>query len=56
MAWLIPKMADYGGNQRKCRQVQKRKQRQSAREGIIRKVKRDDAKWRLAKLIGLLNH
>jgi len=49
MAWLIPKMADYGRDQRKSRQNRKRKQRQSASEGIIKKVKRDDAERRLAK-------
>jgi len=48
-AWLIPKMADYGGDQHKSRQDQKRKQRQSASEGIIKKVKGDDAECRLAK-------
>jgi len=45
-AWLIPKMADCGGDQRKSRQDWKRKQRQSASEGIIKKVKGDDAKHR----------
>jgi len=48
-AWLVPKMADYGGNQRKSRQDWKRKQRQSASEEIIKKVKGDDAKRRLTK-------
>jgi len=36
------KMADCGGDQRKSRPNQKRKQRQSTSEGIIKKVKRDD--------------
>jgi len=48
-AWLIPKMADCGWDQRKSRQDRKRKQRQNASEGIIKKVKGDDAKRRLAK-------
>ena len=39
MAWLIPKMADCGGDQRKSRQDQKRKQWQSTSEGIIKKSK-----------------
>ena len=47
-AWLIPKMVDCGGDQRKSRQDRKRKQRQSVSEGIIKKVKGDDAKRRLA--------
>ena len=42
-------MADCGGDQRKSRQDRKRKQRQSVSEGIIKKVKGDDAKRRLAK-------
>ena len=42
-------MADCGGDQRKSRQDQKRKQRQSASEGIIKNVKGDDAERRLAK-------
>ena len=37
-AWLIPKMADCGGDQCKSRQDWKRKQRQSVSEGIIKKV------------------
>jgi len=49
VAWLIPKMADCGGDQRKSRQNRKRKQRQSTSEGIIKKVKGDDAEWQLAK-------
>ena len=49
VAWLIPKMADCGGDQRKSRQNRKRKQRQRASEGIIKKVKGDDAEHRLAK-------
>ena len=49
MAWLIPKMADCGGDQCKSRQDQKRKQRQSWSGGIIKEVKGDDAKQRLAK-------
>ena len=48
-AWLIPKMADCGEDQCKSRQDQKRKQRQSMSEGIIKKVKGNDAKQRLAK-------
>jgi len=36
MAWLIPKMADCGGDQRKSRQDRKRKQRQSTSEGIMK--------------------
>ena len=48
-AWLILMMADCGGDQRKGRQDRKRKQRQSASEGIIKKVKGDDAERRLAK-------
>jgi len=36
-------MADCGGDQRKSRQNRKRKQRQSTSEGIIKKVKGDDA-------------
>jgi len=48
-AWLIPKMADSGRDQRKSRQNHKRKQRQSASEVIIKKVKGDDAVRRLAK-------
>jgi len=48
-AWLIPKMADCGGDQRKSKQDRKRKQRQSVSEGIIKKVKGDDAERRLAK-------
>jgi len=47
VAWLIPKMADCGGDQRKNRQHHKRKQRQSASEGIIKKVKGDDASGNL---------
>jgi len=43
VAWLIPKMADCGGDQCKSRQDQKRKQRWSASEGIIKEVKEDDA-------------
>ena len=35
-AWLIPKMADCGVDQRKSRQDLKRKQRQSTSEGIIK--------------------
>jgi len=42
-------MADCGGDQRKSRQNRKRKQRQSASEEIIKKVKGNDAKRRLAK-------
>ena len=42
-------MADCGGDQRKSRQDWKRKQGQSASEGIIKKVKGDDAERRLAK-------
>ena len=42
VAWLIPKMADCGGDQRKSRQNWKRKQRQSVSEGIIKKVKGGD--------------
>ena len=42
--WLI-----CGGDQRKSRQDQKRKQRQSVSEGIIKRVKGDDAEPRLAK-------
>ena len=42
-AWLITKMADCGGDQHKSRQDQKRKQRQSTSEGIMEKVKGDDA-------------
>ena len=42
-------MADGGRDQRKNRQDRKRKQRQSASEGIIKKVKGDDAERRLAK-------
>jgi len=38
VAWLIPKMADCGGDKRKSRQDRKRKQRQSASEGIIKKM------------------
>jgi len=34
-------MADCGGDQHKSRRDQKRKQRQSASEGIIKKVKGD---------------
>ena len=41
--------ADCGRDQRKSRQDRKRKQRQSASEGIIKKVKGDDAERRLAK-------
>ena len=40
-------MADCGGDQRKSRQDQKRKQRQSASEGIIKQVKGDDAEQQL---------
>jgi len=36
VAWMIPKMADCGGDQRKSRQDRKRKQRQSTSEGIIK--------------------
>jgi len=36
-------MADCGGDQNKSRQDLKRKQRQSMGEGIIKKVKADDA-------------
>ena len=43
VAWLIPKMADCGEDQRKSRQDRKRNQRQKASEGIIKKVKGDDA-------------
>jgi len=50
VAWLIPKMADCGGDQRKSRKKKtERKQRQSTSEGIIKRVKGDDAKRRLAK-------
>ena len=42
-------MADCGEDQRKSRQDRKRKQRQSASEGIIKKVKGNDAERRLAK-------
>ena len=35
-AWLIPKIADRGGNQHKRRQDRKRKQRQNTSEGIIK--------------------
>jgi len=35
-AWLIPKMADCGRDQRKSRQDQKRKRRQGMSEGIIK--------------------
>jgi len=42
--WLI-----CGGDQRKSRQDRKRKQRQSMSEGIIKRVKGDDAEPRLAK-------
>jgi len=45
---MIPKMADCGGDQHKSRQDWKRKQRQSVSEGIIKKVKGDDAEHRLA--------
>ena len=50
MACLIPKMADYGGDQRKSKSVQdwKRKQRQSGSEGI-KKIKGEDAEQRRAK-------
>jgi len=46
------KMADCGGDQRKSRQDRKSNQRQSASasEGIINKVKGDDADRRLANL------
>jgi len=44
------KMADCGGDQRKSRQDQKSNQRQSASEGIINKVKGDDADRQLANL------
>ena len=47
--WLIPKMADWGGDQRKSRQDWKRKQWQSASEGIIKEVKGYDAERRLDK-------
>jgi len=40
---------DCGRDQRKNSQERKRKQRQSASEGIIKKVKGDDAERRLAK-------
>ena len=36
VAWLILKMADCGRDHRKSRQNWKRKQRQSANEGIIK--------------------
>ena len=36
VALLIPKMADCGGDQHKSRQDWKRKQRQSASDGIIK--------------------
>jgi len=42
------KMAECGGDQHKSRQDRKRKQRQSVSEGIIKKVKGDDAEHRLA--------
>jgi len=47
---LIPKMADYGGDQCKSKSVQdwKRKQKQSASEGI-KKIKGGDAERRRAK-------
>ena len=45
----MARAADCGRDQRKTRQDRKRKQRQSASEGIIKKVKGDDAERRLAK-------
>ena len=47
--WLIPKIADCGGDQHKRNQRLERKQRQSASEGIVKKVKGDDAERRPAK-------
>jgi len=49
VAWLIPKMADCGGGQHKSKQNQKIKQRQSASEGITKKVKGNDTEQWLAK-------